>query len=223
MPTMSNTNNIAPYSTQLALLNSCDATPYCDVRVIFVDTDYSIILATILWTLVLSSVFGGCFKDTRDSEIERLRAELDKAQAELDKAHTEYQILEDDLLQAEEELIEAEQDRLQAYELSCQLTRENMEYRLEKHKSTEPSSSESTSNSSHVSTRSAATPPALVSAVCALLKQKSSTARNLFVELLPTNPGLTKSDVNSCLYTLKARSITTFTQGAKKSPVWSLR
>ena len=216
MPTMSNTNNIAPYSTQLALLNSCDATPYCDVRVIFVDTDYSIILATILWTLVLSSVFGGCFKDPRDSEIERLRAELDKA-------HTKYQILEDDLLQAEEELIEAEQDRLQAYELSCQLTRENMEYRLEKHKSTEPSSSESTSNSSHVSTRSAATPPALVSAVCALLKQKSSTARNLFVELLPTNPGLTKSDVNSCLYTLKARSITTFTQGPKKSPVWSLR
>lgn len=216
MPTMSNTNNIVPYSTQLALLNSCDATPYCDVRVIFIETDYSIILATILWTLVLSSVFGGCFKDPRDSEIERLRAELDKAQAELDKGRIDYQLLEEELLKAEEELIEAEQDRLQAYELSCQLTRENMEYRLEKHESTE--STEST-----VSSVSSSPPSSTLRLfICALLKQKKYTARDLFVELLPTNPGLTKSDVNSCLYKLKARSITTFTQGPKKSPVWSL-
>ena len=202
---MSNTNHIVPYSTQLALPmpNPNGSFKSYGICYGFSPYDDSFVMLAMLWAVVATGVLNYCFKptDPRDLEIERLKADLAKA-------HTDYELLE-------EELVQAECDRLQAYELSCKLTQEYMNGCLEK-ESTESTESTTSSVSS--------SPPAstLADSICTLLKQKKSTARNLFVELLPTNPGLIKSDVNSCLYKLKARSITTFTQGPKKSPVWSL-
>jgi hypothetical protein len=69
--------------------------------------------------------------------------------------------------------------------------------------------------------------------ICDLLREGSFTARDLLLELRDqadagclTSDGspttITKHDVISCLYSLKAKSIVTVTRRTKKSPVWSL-
>jgi hypothetical protein len=69
--------------------------------------------------------------------------------------------------------------------------------------------------------------------ICELLSLGSFTARDLLLELrdqayagcLTSDESLltiTKHDVNSCLYSLKAKSIVTSRWRTKKSPIWSL-
>jgi hypothetical protein len=73
----------------------------------------------------------------------------------------------------------------------------------------------------------------LSDAICELLSLGSFTARDLLLELRDqadagclTSDGsplvITKHDVNSCLYSLKAAGYVTSRQRTKKSPIWSL-
>jgi hypothetical protein len=57
--------------------------------------------------------------------------------------------------------------------------------------------------------------------ICNLLDQKSHTAKELHLKLLPTIPNITKSEVNSYLYKLWGRSVVSFVQLPRKCPVWS--
>lgn len=216
MPTMLATNYVVPYSTQLALATPKFNGSFATKGVCYPFTPYddSFVMCAMLWAIIATSILNHCFKsvdvpkDNRDSEIQRLHDELVKAQ-------DDYRILEEDLQTAEEDLLEAEEERLRTLETLSMSTQYFMSCleRVERSESTESTTS---------SVSSSPPQPTLVNSICALLKQKKSTARDLFVELFPTNPSLTKSEVNSCLYKLKARSIATFTQGPKKPPMWSL-
>lgn len=62
----------------------------------------------------------------------------------------------------------------------------------------------------------------LIQAIRHVLLQGNKTARELFLELKNTYPSITKQEINRLLYRLKVNSITTYTQGVKKAPVWSL-
>jgi hypothetical protein len=69
--------------------------------------------------------------------------------------------------------------------------------------------------------------------ICELLRTGSFTARDLFEELSDLGDAgyfvrngnlltITKDDVLSCLYSLRAKSIVTVTRRTKKLPAWSL-
>ena len=69
--------------------------------------------------------------------------------------------------------------------------------------------------------------------ICELLRKGSFTARDIFEELSDLGDAgyldhkgnlltITKDDVLSCLYSLRAKSILTVVRPTKKSPVWSL-
>ena len=213
------TNYVARYSTQLALPlpNLNDSFAHKGVCYPFTPYDDSFVMCAMLWAIIATSILNHCFKsvdvpkDHRDSEIQRLHHELVRAQ-------DDYRLLEEDLQKAEEDLLEAEEERLRTLETLSMST----QYFMSCLKNVGQSESADSVDSTESSVSSSPPPPTLVSSICALLERKKATARELFVELFPTNPALTKSEVNSCLYKLKARSIATFTQGPKKSPVWSL-
>lgn len=216
------TNYVAPYSTQLALPLPRYNGSFAPKGVCYPFTPYddSFVMCAMLWAVIATSILNHCFKsvdvpkDNRDSEIQRLHDELVKAQ-------DDYRLLEEDLQKAEEDLLEAEEERLRTLETLSMSTQYFMSC-LKNVGQSESTESTESAESTESTVSSSPPPPTLVSSICALLERKKATARELFVELFPTNPSLTKSEVNSCLYKLKARSIATFTQGPKKPPMWSL-
>ena len=65
-------------------------------------------------------------------------------------------------------------------------------------------------------------PRDLTDPISELLLQKNCSARELLMELRGIDPTITKHDVNSCLYSMRAKSLTVSIQHQKKSPVWAL-
>ena len=60
----------------------------------------------------------------------------------------------------------------------------------------------------------------LLNSVEAFLNRKGHTAKEILAKLVTTNPTITKTDINKCLYSLQREARATVTLPLKGSPIW---